>query len=151
MSPPRMIKPIGLVVALLALLVAPHAASAAQPDFTALEDRLSDALARYDAASVADLWDDSFVFVFPNGHVFHKAERLARLTPPTGAAPSTLSSHNDKVDVAYQDADMAVVIVHSAWRSSPAEAGDRYVATHVWVRRGDRWRLVSAQVAHEAP
>jgi len=117
----RLLSRIGPVVVALALLFAPLAALAGPPDFTVLENRLSDALARYDAATVAELWDDSFVFVFPNGHVSH------------------------------EDANMAVVTVRSAWRSNPAEAGDRYIATHVWVRRGDRWRLVSAQVAHIAP
>jgi Domain of unknown function (DUF4440) len=141
----------GVVAAALALGLASAAVAAAPPDFTALEDRLSDALARYDAATVAGLWDDSFVFVFPNGHVSRKAERLARLTPPKTAAPASLTSHNDSVEVAYQDADMAVVIVHSAWRSHPGDVGDRYVATHVWVRRGEQWRLVSAQVAQVAP
>ena len=148
-------RPVGRIAAGalgLALWLTPGMALASSPDFTALENRLSDALARYDAAAVADLWDDSFVFVFPNGHVSHKAQRLAGLMPPAApAASSALVSHNDSVDVQYQDANMAVVTVLSAWRSNPAEAGDRYIATHVWVRRGDRWRLVSAQVAHIAP
>jgi ketosteroid isomerase-like protein len=146
---PRWIAGLAVVALGLALQAAP--ARAEPPDFTALENRLSDALARYDAATVADLWDDSFVFVFPNGHVFHKAERLAGLKRPRDAGANTLTSHNDSIEVAYRGADMAVVIVHSAWRANPAEAGDRYVATHVWVRRGDNWRLVSAQVAHVTP
>ncbi len=91
------------------------------------------------------------MFVFPNGHVSHKAERLAGLTPPAGGGANTLTSHNDSVDVEYEDANMAVVIVRSAWRSDPTDRGDRYIATPVWVRRGDRWRLVSAQVTHIAP
>jgi len=148
----RLLSRIGPVVVALALLFAPLAALAGPPDFTVLENRLSDALARYDAATVAELWDDSFVFVFPNGHVSHKADRLAGLkSAPVAAGSAALTSHNDSVDVQYEDANMAVVTVRSAWRSNPAEAGDRYIATHVWVRRGDRWRLVSAQVAHIAP
>jgi hypothetical protein len=112
-----------------------------------LESRLSQALARYDRATVSDLWDESFVFVFPNGHIAHRAERLAGLTAPPPSESAALTSHNDSVDVQYEDPRIAVVTVRSTWRSGSIEAGDPYLATHVWIRRGERWRLLSAQVA----
>jgi len=121
---------------------------ASPQSFAAIEDRLSDALARYDTAALGDLWDDNFVFVFPNGHVENKSERLAAIKPPAADQTPTLTNTNDSVAVAYEDANLAIVLVRSSWRTKPTDKGDPYIATHVWIRRGDRWRLVSAQVAH---
>jgi len=146
----RTLKWVAVVPALTACALAP-AARARSPDFAAMEDQLSDALARYDARAMDALWDDRFVFVFPTGHLSHKAERLAGLTPPATRSGANLTSHNDGVEVQYQDDHMAIVTVASTWRAGPRDAGDRYLATHVWVRRGARWRLLSAQVAHLEP
>jgi len=129
----------------------PAFATASPKDFQALEDRLSGALASYDRAAVSELWDGSFVFVFPNGHVSHRAERLAGLTPPHAGQATTLTSHNDSVEVQYEDAKIAIVTVRSTWRSGATKVGDPYLATHVWIRRGVQWRLLSAQVAHVSP
>lgn len=127
------------------------AAMAAPPDFGALENRLSAALAAYDAKTVGALWDDDFVSVFPGGLVSHKADRLARLTPPPARAGAKLTSSNDAVDVQYQDDHVAVVTVRSSWRTGAQDAGEGYVATHVWIRRGAQWRLLSAQIAQIKP
>jgi ketosteroid isomerase-like protein len=128
----------------------PDLAWASPETFVALEDGLSQVLAAYDARDVDALWDDDLVFVSPNGRVTRKAERLAGLAPPAIAASVALTSHNDSVEVQYEDAGVAVVIVHSTWRLGTSARGDRYVATHVWIKRGDRWRLLSAQVAQVA-
>jgi hypothetical protein len=125
-------------------------AQAPGPDFHVLEDRLSDALDRYDAATVGAMWDDRFVFVFPNGRLAHKAERLAGMKPPAGDA-EVLTSHNDSVDVQYQDKTIAVVTVRSTWRRNGIAVGDGFMATHVWIRRGAAWLLLSAQVARMTP
>jgi len=137
-----------IMIAIVLALVSPVVALAGPPDFAALEDRLSAALAAYDAKTVGALWDDHFVFVFPNGRVTHKVERLAGLTPPAAQAGAALTSVNDRIEVQYQDDHLAVVTVRSRWKAGPADPGDAYIATHVWIRRGDAWRLLSAQVAH---
>jgi len=110
---------------------------------------MSDALAAYDRATLDRLWDDQLVFVFPNGILERKAERLKEQVPPTGDGPRLVAA-NDAVDVDYEDANLAVVIVRSSWRFG-ANPPQPYVATHVWIRRPDGWRLISAQVAQVAP
>ena len=125
-------------------------ARAASSDFVALENQLSAALAGYDATAISAIWDDDFVTVFPNGHLSHRAERLAALARPVPKGPG-LISHNDSVDVQYEDAHVAVVTVRSTWRFGDVGPGDPYMATHVWIRRGETWRLLSAQVAQIKP
>ncbi|HUO91653.1 MAG TPA: nuclear transport factor 2 family protein [Rhizomicrobium sp.] len=137
---------IGAVLSVLVLALAPSSASASSNDFAQLEDRLSDALAAYDAKAVDSLWDDSFVFVWPSGKRSTKAERIAGLTKPRAPGPQ-LVSHNDSVDVIYEDDRVAVVLVRSTWMMNDKAIGASYLATHVWIRRGDRWRLLAAQVA----
>ncbi|HEX2818229.1 MAG TPA: nuclear transport factor 2 family protein [Phenylobacterium sp.] len=117
----------------------------------ALEDHLSEALAAYDAAEVARLWDDAFVFVNPDGRMAKKAQRLAGIRRPDAKAGPPLTSHNDSVDVQYEDANVAVVLVRSTWRQGDRQLGQPYLATHVWIRRGPDWKLLSAQVAQLAP
>lgn len=125
-------------------------ASAGEPaTFQALEARLSDALAAYDRRTVDELFDDKLVFVFPNGRVSTKPERLAGLVRPAEAP--TLVSHNDSVEVRYEDKVMAVVLVRSSWRQGETAQGRPYVATHVWVRRPAGWKLIAAQVAQVSP
>lgn len=133
----------GLLLA--ASLASPGMAPAEPAGFQALEARLSDALAAYDRKTVGELFDDQLVFVFPNGRIAHKPERLAGMTPPQGAAP--LTSHNDSVEVQYEDKAMAVVLVRSTWRQGDVVQGRPYLATHVWIRRPAGWRLIAAQVA----
>ena len=128
-------------------MFAPGLAAASPAQFVALEEQLSAALAAYDTAAVDALWDDKLVFVFPNGRISHKADRLAAMSRPRPPGGPALTSHNDSVDVQYEDANMAVVTVRSAWRAKPTDPGDPYMATHVWIRRGERWRLIAAQVA----
>ena len=139
-----------LPLAVLIGALGPVAARAAPQDFVMLEERLSAALASYDAPAVSALWDDDFVTVFPDGGLSHRVERLAELARPIPQGPG-LTSHNDSVDVQYEDANVAVVTVRSTWRYGNAVQGDPYLATHVWIRRGDAWRLLSAQIARIKP
>ena len=126
------------------------AAGAAPNRFEALEAKLSDALAAYDRATLDKLWDDRLVFVFPNGSVSHKAERLKAQVPPPESAGPKLFATNDAVNVEYADAQMAIVIVRSSWRfgDNPSQP---FIATHVWINRPQGWRLISAQVAEVKP
>ncbi len=136
------------VAALIAL--APAVAWGAPSTFQGLEARLSQALAAYDRKTVDELFDDQLVFVFPNGRVAHKPERMAGLTPPADAV-GALQSHNDSVEVQFEDRRMAVVLVRSSWRQGDAVQGRPYVATHVWIHRSAGWRLIAAQVAQSSP
>ena len=113
--------------------------------FTALEAQLSDALARYDAPAIDKLWDDDLVFVFPNGKLSRKAERLAAQVPPADTGGPKLVARNDAVDVEYEDGHLAVVVVRSTWRYGD-EPPQQFVATHVWISRPQGWRLLSAHV-----
>lgn len=122
-----------------------------QATFRALEDRLSERLAAYDRDAIDQMWDDRLTFVFPSGHVASKAERLAKLVRPLEEQGAALVSHNDAVDIVYEDRQMAITIVHSTWRLGGIVQGGPYVATHVWIRRGQRWRLLAAQVAQGKP
>jgi predicted DNA-binding protein (MmcQ/YjbR family) len=143
---------LGLAVLSFALSIglwAPGRTQAAPQDFAVLEARLSAALASYDVPTVGALWDDRFVTVFPNGHVSHRADRLAVLARPVPPGPS-LTSRNDGVDVQYEDDHVAVVTVRSTWNYGESP-GEPYLATHVWIRRDGAWRLLSAQIAQVKP
>jgi Domain of unknown function (DUF4440) len=140
---------VALPFALAAVIVTLIHASPAFADstsFVSLEARLSDALADFRVADVGELWDDSFVFVFPSGELRNKADRLAALKRPADTGGPRLVSHNDSVTVQYEDANVAVVIVRSSWRFGD-KPPDPYIATHVWIKRVQGWRLLSAQVA----
>jgi hypothetical protein len=125
-------------------------ALAASGKFAALEAKLSDALAAYDRASLDRLWDDQLVFVFPNGTVSRKAERLKAQAPPADSTGPKLVATNDAVNVEYEDPHLAVVVVRSSWRFGD-NAPDPFVATHIWIKRPEGWRLISAQVAEVKP
>ena len=115
-------------------------------EFAKLEQRLSDALASSDRSAVDRLWDDQLVFVFPDGKLSHKAERLRAQVPLIDASGPRLTASNDAVEIAYEDANVAVLGVHSSWRFGDS-APKPFVATHVWIRRAEGCWLLSAQVA----
>ena len=125
-------------------------ATAATNTFERLEARLSGALAAYDRATLDTLWDDRLVFVFPDGTLSHKADRLKAQVPPPDAHSPKLVATNDAVSVEFADDHVAVVIVRSSWRF-----GDQpprpFLATHIWIKRRTGWRLLSAQVAQVTP
>ena len=125
-------------------------AAAATTPFDALEARLSSALAAYDRPTLDTLWDDRLVFVFPNGRLSRKADRLkAQIPPPVTSGPRLVAT-NDSVQVEFDDGHVAVVIVRSSWRFGEL-APQPYLATHIWIKRSTGWRLLSAQVAQVAP
>jgi ketosteroid isomerase-like protein len=110
-----------------------------------LENELNAALVGCDVASLDRLWDDELVFVFPNGGMATKAERLAGLKRCTPGSPS---SSNESVKTSVYG-NVAVAIVLSKW-SSTAEGKPRvtrFRATHVWVERSGHWALVSAHLS----
>ncbi len=141
----------GIAVSAMVCWAAWTTSAAAAPDtFEGLEARLSEALAAYDRAALDTLWDDQLVFVFPNGVLSRKAERLKAQVPPADTGGPRLVARNDAVKVEYEDTHVAVVIVRSSWRFGDQPSAP-FVATHVWIKRPQGWRLVSAQVAEVAP
>jgi len=110
-----------------------------------LEEALNTALVRCDAARLGRLWDDQLTFVFPNGNLATKSERLAGLATCTPGSPGAI---NESVDVKVYG-DVAVAIVLSKWTGT-AEGkpfAARFRATHVWTAREGRPVLVSAHVS----
>jgi uncharacterized protein (TIGR02246 family) len=138
---------------LIALLLAGTAA-AADPtrDLAALEQRMTAALARSDAAAIEALWADDLVWVGLNGKLATKAEQLEgmKAQAPT-PAPNALYATNTDVKV-HLYGQTAVVIVHSTWttRTADGERASDYVATHVWNERRGQWRLVAAHISRVA-
>jgi ketosteroid isomerase-like protein len=123
-----------------------------------LEQQLTDALSRVDVPTIERLWADDFVFIAPNGRMFTKPERVARLAPADkveSGGGGGATAENNKV-TARVFGRTAVAVIYSNWHGG-ADGGDfseRYVATHVWTERGGRWQLVLAhvtQVKEDAP
>ena len=115
-------------------------------DLIELERQLSEALARQDASTLDRLWSETLVFTFPNGQVSNKAQRLAAQKPSTD--PNQLINRNEEVRVQLYG-NSAVVTVRSRWvdKAGKQQFGDRYQATHVWVKQHGRWQLVAAHVS----
>lgn len=110
-----------------------------------LEEELNTALVKCDVAALNRLWAEEMTFVFPNGRVATRAERIAGLKRCTPGSPaSQIESVSTK---AFGDA--AIAIVTSKWSGAadgrPIDA--RFRATHVWARRAGQWALVSAHVS----
>jgi uncharacterized protein (TIGR02246 family) len=110
-----------------------------------LEDELNLALVRYDAEALRRLWDDDLAFVFPNGALATKSDRLADLKGPP---PNMPTSTNESVDVKIYG-DVAVALVVSKWtgtmKQDPFSA--RFRATHIWAKRGGEWRMIFGHVS----
>lgn len=112
---------------------------------TRIETELNDALMACDAAALGRLWAHDLSFVFPDGAVETRQQRLeglSRCTP--GAQRSTVES------IAVTDmGDSVVALVLSDWSASfdgkPFAA--KFRATHVWAKRAGGWVLVAAHVS----
>jgi len=137
------------VLSLAALLILPPGGLPAEEDAAAAvarrEEELNTALMKCDAASLDRLWDDEMTFVFPNGRLATKPERLAGLKRCTPGSPA---SETESVQTKIHG-DIAVAIVSSKWTgtSDGKPMAARFRATHVWARRAGRWALVSAHVS----
>jgi ketosteroid isomerase-like protein len=132
------------------LLLLARAGAAPQPGDAATavrgrEEEMTAAFNAWDPAALGRLWDEDLVFVFPNGALAGKAGRLAGLKEAPASIPQ---SANESVDV-RMFGDVAVAIVVSRWPGTRdgKPSVTRFRATHVWVKRGEQWRLVSAQVS----
>lgn len=138
-----------LVASTAILLLAQGAGSSAPEDpagvVLRLENELTAAFNKYDAAALDHLWGDDLTFVSPNGSMARKSERLAGLKNIPAEIPQ---STNESVEV-RGFGDVAVAIVLSKW--SGTSDGKPFVAhfraTHVWAKRAGEWKLVSAHVS----
>jgi ketosteroid isomerase-like protein len=133
---------------ILAALATPAALSA-QDDAVAavgrLEEELNTALVKCDAAALDRLWAAEMTFVFPNGRVATKTERMAGLKRCTPGSPaSDLESVQTK---AFGDAAVAVVTTKWSGSAEGKPVNARFRATHVWTRRAGQWALVAAHVS----
>ena len=135
-----------LMLAILAVGCVTASSKNAESEIKEAEAQLADAFTRQDVSTIDGLWSDDFVFTAPNGKVFTKQQRLAGMKPLPPDATPTLINANDQVVVRIYG-DTAVATVLSTWRAADAATGDQYQATHVWVKRQGRWRMVAAQVA----
>src|ERR1700687_3436385 len=93
-------------------LLSPQAGNATPKDATAvirhLEDELTIAFNKYDAVALDRLWADDLVFVFPNGALAGKAERLAGLKEVPAEIP--ISAHESVDTKSLVDVAVAVVL-----------------------------------------
>jgi ketosteroid isomerase-like protein len=135
-----------LMLALLAVGCVSASNQNAESEIRQAEAQLADAFTRQDVTKIDGLWSDDFVFTFPSGKVYTKQQRLAGMKPLAPDAKPTLINSNDQVTVRVYG-DTAVATVLSTWKAADAATGDQYQATHVWVKRQGRWRMVAAQVA----
>jgi ketosteroid isomerase-like protein len=113
-----------------------------------LEDELHKALQQCDAAALGRLWDEQLAFVLPNGAAATRAERLAGLKDCTPGSPAVTK---ESVAVTpYGDAAVAVAVTKWAGVSEGKPFEARFRATHVWVKRPERWTLASVHVSQLA-
>jgi uncharacterized protein (TIGR02246 family) len=124
--------------------------STAEQDIRAVETKLAQALSTVDVDQLARLWADDFVSTMVGGHVVSRENRLASLRAQKPDSASSLIGSNERVDVRVYG-DWAVVLVTSSWLSNGKRVGDPYQATHVWAKRGGRWRLVAAHISEVHP
>lgn len=150
---PRMVATHFLILSALAISAAffLHSvpAVAGQPDpathIRQLEHELTEAFNKYDATALDRLWDRDLTFVFPNGVQAGKTERLAAMAKVPGEIPQ---STNETLDVKIlQDAAVAVVVSRWLGIRDGKTFSMRFRATHVWVKRGADWKLLSAHVS----
>jgi uncharacterized protein (TIGR02246 family) len=120
--------------------------SMAEQELRAVEAQLAQALSSVDVDQLARLWADDFVSTMVDGRVTTREKRLASLRAQKPDNATSLIGTNEQVDVRVYG-DWAVVLVTSLWLSNGKRVGDPYQATHVWAKRGGRWRLVAAHIS----
>ena len=107
---------------------------------------LSAVLLKQDKKTLERIWSDNFVFTNPSGKVSRKAERLAGLKPTNKAdQPAFESNRSNKIDVySYNDSAALATVLSKVGND---EVVEQYQATHFWVKKRGRWRLVAAHVS----
>ena len=110
-----------------------------------LEEELNSAFNRFDSATLDRLWSEDLAFVFPNGTLANKAERLAALkSPPANVPISTVESVVVKL---YGDVAVAIVVSKWTGTNEVKPFSMHFRATHVWARGEGQWKLVAAHVS----
>ena len=111
------------------------------------ENELTEALFKADKDALDRLWSDEFVFTNPAGKVSRKAQRLAALK--RGTQSMIESNHSDKIEAYSYSNGAAVATILSTWKTKTGneEVVEQYQATHFWIKKQGRWRLVAAHVS----
>jgi ketosteroid isomerase-like protein len=128
----------------------PATPGSTEQELRAVEAQLAQALSSVDVDQLARLWADDFISTMVGGQVVSREKRLASLRGQKPDTASSLIGTNERVDVRVYG-DWAVVLVTSSWLSNGKRVGDPYQATHVWAKRGGRWRLVAAHISEVHP
>jgi ketosteroid isomerase-like protein len=129
---------------------APATPGSAEQELRAVEAQLAQALSSVDVDQLARLWAEDFISTMVGGQVVSREKRLASLRGQKPDVAASLIGTNERVDV-REYGDWAVVLVTSSWLSNGKRVGDPYQATHVWAKRGGRWRLVAAHISEVHP
>jgi ketosteroid isomerase-like protein len=115
-----------------------------------LEAELAIALSLVDVDKLSQLWADDFVSTMADGHVITGKARLKALRAKKPDAASRLTNDNQKIEI-QAHGDWAVVLVTSSWVAAGKPVGEPYQATHVWAKRGGRWKLIAAHISEVKP
>ena len=133
---------------LSAWLAAPASACADQADtlaaIAALEVELLTAFNTSDPQALDRLWDDEFVVVFPNGVQHNKQQRMAALDSTGPIAQYTNLSVQVRTAPGLA---IAIVLARVVPGEGTQASAVRLKTTRVWVDRGGRWKILTAQVA----
>jgi ketosteroid isomerase-like protein len=127
-----------------------QSAADAEFELRAAEAKLAAALSSVDLDQLSRLWADDFVSTMADGRVTSGKKRLEALRAKKPEASSRVTNENQQVDVRVQG-DWALVLVTSSWVESGKPLGSPYQATHVWAKRGGRWRLIAAHISEVKP
>jgi hypothetical protein len=113
-----------------------------QDTLTALEKQTWEALRQRDAGAIRALWADDFVGVLASGVRRTRQEVLDTLPDLKITSASV-----DEVKLLVLDRD-AALLTYTVTRKSTFKGADlapNCYASSVWVRRGDRWRIMFYQ------
>ncbi len=111
-----------------------------------LEDQFADASARGDARYLDDVLSEDYVGIVSTGHVVHKADVLAaaREQATSKAAPGKFTNQDLVVRVYGNTAVVTGTVIEEQPGEKAASVRKLYF-TDVWVRTGNRWKVVSTQ------
>jgi ketosteroid isomerase-like protein len=111
-----------------------------------LEDQFADASARGDGRYLEDVLSDDYVGIVSTGHMLHKADVLAaaREQATSNAEPGRVTNQDLVVRVYGNTAVVTGTVIEEQPGEKAASVRKLYF-TDVWVRTGDRWKVVSTQ------
>jgi hypothetical protein len=112
-------------------------------DFIKARNERVEALAKGDKATFDRLTTATFIVTDAQGRVENKAERGARVTPPTNP-PGTPAPRENETMAMYNN---NTVVIH--WNTS--QQGGMNYFTETWVKDGGQWKCAAAHVSRVGP